>query len=226
MLLALAFALLFLYCVFMKYGVIRDQIGGTSSGSGSDPDPGSTITTLNHIVHREKLMKETDSDICRTAKCLTKINNKLNHGCKLSDKDHHTLQKIAKIEPSVHGRINFIDTINKKNFDCKNKNVLDRLKRLEKYVCQLKREANKNQNVLSDVNQKLQSSVTTEEETAGPAPVDNDEEQKRKITETSNVIKQNCPVCPMYAQTHPVNILEVTGQGFGTIAPTSHTLTS
>lgn len=98
----------------------------------------------------------------------------------------------------------------------------ERLMRLEKHMCELKRKAEKNQAILSDIRHKLQNTVEDRQYSPAPGKVP---DQSELVHKTNRVIKQNeckpCPVCPLYAQTHPVNILEVSGQGFGTIAPTS-----
>jgi len=91
----------------------------------------------------------------------------------------------------------------------------ERLMQLDKYLCQLKKEVDKNQSILSDIKHKLQNTITKVEST-GPSPIKDREElstKKEKIDATTKVIAQNCPVCPLYAQTTPVNIMDITGHG-------------
>ena len=226
MLLILGVVLLILYYIFTQSNISQ------SGGSLEDKEPpyfkaGKKIARRKSLIKADNSMKvlnKNDKKITKDTKTLEKINKKLNHNGELNNKDHKKLQKIArktkKIKDSTE---NIAKKVIGSNDHIKlTKHVLsnhnDRLHKLEKYICQLRSEAGKNQNVLSDISNKLKDSVA-DTEAASVENVNERKQKKQAVQETSRVIKNNCPVCPMYSETNPVNILEVTGQGFGTIAP-------
>jgi hypothetical protein len=102
----------------------------------------------------------------------------------------------------------------------------DRLKQLEQYLCKITSGTNKNNALLADIKNKLQTSVTKKSislESGLGASIKSEEEQddqKLQVEETTNKIRDNCPVCPINTgSNNPVDIKEVTNQGYGTIAP-------
>jgi hypothetical protein len=95
---------------------------------------------------------------------------------------------------------------------CNARNVLKnhggRLSRLESMICGIKGKVGSNQALLTEISSKLSNynngigGETTE--------------TMRAVEEaTSN----KCQPCPMYANTNPVNLLEVERQGYGTLIP-------
>jgi hypothetical protein len=95
----------------------------------------------------------------------------------------------------------------------------DRLNKLEGHLCQLKGIMNTSQALLTNIKGKLENSVQESSTHASALSPQHQQAKKSMVRQTTRTIKANCPVCPMYAQTHPVGVLEVTNQGFGSIAP-------
>lgn len=88
------------------------------------------------------------------------------------------------------------------------KNHSMRLSRLENMICNIKSKVNQNQTMLSEIGAKLSNY------TNGTNP---------EVAKTVKIIQKNidkkCPPCPMYANTYPVDLLEVERQGVGSIIP-------
>ena len=102
------------------------------------------------------------------------------------------------------------------------RSVLDnhngRLQKLEQHLCQIRGDMGVNKALLKDISTKLNNSVKS----AGTLKVINKPDKQMTKYTVDKVHKSlQCPVCPMYATTHPVNIYEVNRQGFGSIAPKS-----
>ena len=96
-----------------------------------------------------------------------------------------------------------------------------RLDKLEGTLEETKNAINVNKLLLSEISSKL-----TNVQESSPLLVSskNAQESESELLQNGVTVKSinkslKCPVCPMYANTYPVNVLEVERQGVGTIVP-------
>lgn len=147
--------------------------------------------------------------------------------------------KVSQSEETEEDTKNFVPITNKseqnvikvRNNIKLTKNALgnhdNRLRLLEKYVCQLRKETTKNNSLLTDMKNKLQNSVANNKFACAKSEQEQNK-QRDQVKKTSCVIKNtdsnntptvSCPVCPMYAKTDPAGVCDITRQGFGSIVP-------
>lgn len=114
-------------------------------------------------------------------------------------------------------------------------NHAERLAKLEEKINSTDSCVSTNKTVLSDIKSKLNNSEAQAQPTpqvphATVAPQQGLSVTEKKRLQVHNTVKtidnslQKCPPCPMYASTYPVDVMEVTKQKVGTIAPLSQSL--
>ena len=189
------------------------------------------LDKINNKLNKTNNLTSDEHELIRE---LAKSTNKI--GKTIDEADNIIKEQISEVNEAKQDAVNDINTAKKIRAESQienvsgeqsvievqdhielTKNVLDnhnkRLKNLEKHLCELKSHTYKSNATLTDIKNKLQSRKDTK---IGPKTIN---KKSSKVKQTVNVIKENCPVCPLYAETNPVNVLEVTGQGFGSIAP-------
>lgn len=210
--LVLASVLLFVLVAWS--GRQTDQVGGNS-----DPDAVIAKELINAgetLTDFTKALANNSKAVIHTEQSLNNINGKLQKKGELNAEEHKKLRDIVDISKSADDQRDKIE----QNLD-DDDDLLDMLKKL-------KLQANKNHETLVEISNKLTAGCNRREDGTGTgsaataAPLRSEDEQQQlnnEVQKTAKAIKDGCPVCPMYTETNPVNVLEVTNQGFGTIAP-------
>lgn len=102
------------------------------------------------------------------------------------------------------------------------KKVLDnhnkRLEKLEGKLCGIGSEIRRGHAMLKSIKGKLDNDAKPDTKHQRFRK-SNKASSEHKLRQLAREVQKDpkCPVCPMYADTHPVNVLEVTNQGFGSI---------
>jgi len=137
-------------------------------------------------------------------------------------KDEVTAKELEANEKINTPASSSTSTLSIKNHIELTKKVLDnhnkRLEKLEGKLCGIGSEIRKGHAMLKSIKGKLDNDMKPETKHQRFRK-SNKVANKRKLRKLEHQIKQDpkCPVCPMYSDTHPVNVLEVTNQGFGSI---------
>lgn len=210
-------------------------------------DTYSKLAELNHKLERNgDLAEHEHSKVCDLAdktvdhaKCIrdAALKSKLFHHVvdKKLDNIHNDEGSLSHI--SLKDRRDAVELslkINEAKFRLENH--AERLARLEDKINATNSCVSTNKTVLSDIKSKLnnaeaQAAPTPMPQTHAPgAPTPGMSVTEKKRLQVHNTVKtidnslQKCPPCPMYASTYPVDVMEVSRQKVGTIAPLSQSL--
>lgn len=203
--LVLSVVLLVVLIVWSQFNSKKEQSGGNSDRdiviAKELVNIGNSLTDLG-----QALIKNITA-VQFTSQSLDKITGKLHQKGELSVEDHRKLRDIVQVSKLADDQREKIE-----------QDLGDSDSELEEKLKELKLQANKNHETLAEISNQLSSN---DNDTVA-APLRSDAEQQRlqnEVQQTTKAIKEGCPVCPLYTETNPVNILEISNQGFGSIAP-------
>jgi len=228
----------------LKSCILQKQKQDQRNNRSKDSKVGRRDELLVLIRHVEKEIKDTN-------RRLSDLNLKLESNGKLQKNEHNTVRKLAektvKDAKSLNTLIsnstkttnevnNKLETVKSdetylnsllsseedkaRSLELKNKmnetkttliKHANKLASLEEKINTIMHGIEANKTVLNDINAKLKNKV--------PKP-------KSDIVTIKKINKslKKCPPCPMYASTHPVNVMEVNNQRVGSIIPLNQNL--